>query len=220
MLLGNCYFDDRVLNDPEQNVWVRMNDGIATVGINTILAWLGGAVKAVTFREVGATIERGRSLGSVESLRHFDVVRSPLSGTILEVNSKLRDAPTLLNKDQYGEGWFARIRPTAFAAESGYLKDSNSARAELEQKIGDLKIHCLSEFPDHEMFEIGTECSATLAKLDELLANVAPGQVVHLVTDDPTATIEMVRWSERTGNPVVEDEREGNLIHFLVRKTK
>ena len=218
MLLGNCYFDDRVLNDVENNVWVRMNDGVATVGINTILAWLGGAFKGVTFKEPGAQVERGMSLGSVESLRHFDVVRSPFSGPIVEVNSKLKENPELLNKDQYGEGWFARVRPSAYTEEVRHLRDTNSVRAELEKKIESLRIHCLSEFPDHEMFEIGTECSATLAKLDELLANVSPGQVVHLVTDDPTATIEMVRWSERTGYPVLEDEREGNLVHFLVRK--
>ncbi len=220
MLLGSCYFDDRVLNDVDYNVWVRTNDGIATVGINTILAWLGGAFKAVTFREVGAEVERGKSLGSVESLRHFDVVRSPFSGTIVEVNSKLVEDPALLNRDQYGEGWFARVRPSAYAAEVKFLGETNSVRVELEKKIEQLRIHCLSEFPDHEMFEIGTECSATLTKLDELLANVSPGQVVHLVTDDPTATIEMVRWSERTGYPVLEDKREGNLVHFLVRKAR
>jgi glycine cleavage system H protein len=222
VLLGNCYFDDRALNDVENNVWVRMNnsDGVATIGINTILAWMGGAFKAVTFRDVGIVVERGKSLGSVESLRHFDVVRSPISGTIAEVNPKLLEDPPLLNRDPFGAGWFAKVRPSSYASEAGYLKDTNTARPQLEEKIDQLRIHCLSEFPDHEMFEIGTECSATLAKLDELLANVSPGQVVHLVTDDPTATIEMVRWSERTGYPVVEDEREGNLIHFLVRKSR
>jgi glycine cleavage system H protein len=222
--LGNCYFDDRVLNDVENNVWVKMSssnaDGVATIGINTILAWMGGTFKAVTFRDVGTVVERGKSLGSVESLRHFDVVRSPLSGTIVEVNSKLREDPTLLNRDQYGAGWFAKVRPSSNSTEVAYLKDTSSARPALEEKIEKLRIRCLSEFPDHEMFEIGTECSATLAKLDELLENVSPGQVVHLVTDDPTASIEMVRWSDRTGHPVVEDEREGNLVHFLVRKSR
>jgi glycine cleavage system H lipoate-binding protein/TusA-related sulfurtransferase len=219
--LGNCYFEDRVLNDVENNVWAKMgSDGVATVGINTILAWMGGPFKTVTFRDVGAVVERGKSLGSVESLRHFDVVRSPLSGTILEVNSKLREDPRLLNRDTYAEGWFAKLKPSAYSTEVGYLSDTSSARPALERKIEQLMIHCLSEFPDHEMFEIGTECSAVLTKLDELLAHVSPGQVVHLVTDDPAASIEMVRWSDRTGHPVVEDEREGKLVHFLVRKSR
>jgi len=68
------------------------------------------------------------------------------------------------------------------------------------------------------MFEIGTECAAVLVKLNELLTQVAIGEVVHLVTDDPTAPIEMVRWSDETGQPVIDERREGTLFHFLVRK--
>src|SRR2546426_1046762 len=57
-----------------------------------------------------------------------------------------------------------------------------------------------------------------LAKLRELLTRVEVGAVVHLVTDDPTSPIEMVRWSDQTGQPVIDERREGNLFHFLVRK--
>jgi TusA-related sulfurtransferase len=68
------------------------------------------------------------------------------------------------------------------------------------------------------MFEIGTECAAVLVKLNELLTQVSVGEVVHLVTDDPTAPIEMVRWSDETGQPVIDERKEGPLFHFLVRK--
>ncbi|MDW0316232.1 MAG: sulfurtransferase TusA family protein, partial [Nitrososphaeraceae archaeon] len=75
-------------------------------------------------------------------------------------------------------------------------------------------------FPDHEMFEIGVECSATLAKLDELLKKTPPGEVIHLVSDDPTADIEMLRWSEDKGQSLLETRKEGNLFHFIVKKTR
>src|SRR2546427_212241 len=65
---------------------------------------------------------------------------------------------------------------------------------------------------------IGIECAAILVKLNELLTQVRVGEVVHLVTDDPTSPIEMVRWSDQTGQPVIDERREGNLFHFLVRK--
>ena len=68
------------------------------------------------------------------------------------------------------------------------------------------------------MIEIGTECAAVLTKLNDLLVRIEPGEVVHIVSDDPTAPIEMVRWSDQTGQPVIETRREGNLYHFLVRK--
>src|SRR5206468_3309088 len=60
--------------------------------------------------------------------------------------------------------------------------------------------------------------AAVLAKLNELLTRIEVGTVVHLVTDDPTSPIEMVRWSDQTGQPVIDERKEGNLFHFLVRK--
>jgi TusA-related sulfurtransferase len=68
------------------------------------------------------------------------------------------------------------------------------------------------------MFEIGTECAAVLVKLNELLAQIPVGDVVHVVTDDPTSPIEMVRWSDESGQPVIDERKEGSLFHFLVRK--
>ena len=89
----------------------------------------------------------------------------------------------------------------------------------LTKQIAALHIRCFAAFPDYEMFEIGVECAAVLVKLNELLVEVPLGEIVHLVTDDPTSPIEMVRWSDETGQPVIDQRREGPLFHFLVRKT-
>jgi TusA-related sulfurtransferase len=48
----------------------------------------------------------------------------------------------------------------------------------------------------------------------------AIGEIVHVVSDDPTADIEMVRWSDETGQEVLESREEGNLMHFIVKKVK
>jgi TusA-related sulfurtransferase len=69
------------------------------------------------------------------------------------------------------------------------------------------------------MFEIGIECAATLSKLDDLISGIESGQIIHLVSDDPTADIEMIRWSEQTGQRLMETRREENLLHFLIQKT-
>jgi glycine cleavage system H lipoate-binding protein/TusA-related sulfurtransferase len=220
VIIGKCYFDDSVLNDVENNVWVRMNGDVGIVGINSILAWMGGAFRTVSLPSPGTLVGRGKNLGSLESARHFDVVRSPLSGTVVEANERLLENPRLLNKDPYGEGWFVKIMASNYPEEARFLSDTLSVRDQMLEKITQLRIHCLREFPDYEMYEIGTECSAVLARLDEVVATSSMGDVIHLVTDDPTATIEMVRWSDRTGNSVAEDEPEGRLAHFLVKKTK
>jgi len=79
-------------------------------------------------------------------------------------------------------------------------------------------VHCYAALPDYELFEIGTECAAVLVKLNELLARIEAGDVVHLVSDDWTAPVEMQNWSSMTGQPIIETRREGNLYHFLIRK--
>jgi TusA-related sulfurtransferase len=83
-----------------------------------------------------------------------------------------------------------------------------------------LHVRCFAAFPDHQMFEIGVECAATLTKLGELISKIPQGEVVHLVSDDLSADFEMIRWSEETGQKLLETRREGNLFHFIVKKVK
>ena len=87
-------------------------------------------------------------------------------------------------------------------------------------QIRALRVHCFAAFPDYDLIEIGTECAAVLTKLDDLINRIEPGEVVHIVSDDSTAPIEMVRWSDRANQPVLETRKEGALYHFLVRKTR
>ena len=70
------------------------------------------------------------------------------------------------------------------------------------------------------MFEIGIECAATLTKLGELLSKVQIGEVVHIVSDDTSADLEMIRWTEENGQELLEIRKEDNLFHFIVKKAK
>ena len=46
---------------------------------------------------------------SVESVKAASDIFSPMSGQVIEVNSKLEDNPALINKDCYGKGWIAKV---------------------------------------------------------------------------------------------------------------
>jgi len=221
VIISNCRFADDVLYDSASNTWVRLEeDGTATVGINTILAWLGGPIDSVSFKPVGTVVEKGKALGAIESPRHFDTVRSPITGRVLEMNEALAGNPRLLNRDPYGGGWFAKLEPLNRQQEMAMVKSPALARGDLQARIVELKIRCFAEFPDNEMYEIGTECSAVLVRLGELLSSSPTGTVVHLVSDDAASEIEMIRWSDRTGNQVLETRKEGNLMHYVVKKTQ
>jgi glycine cleavage system H protein len=97
--------------------------------------------------------------------------------------------PRAMTGSLYGDGWFARVRPSDLAADRGSLVRLPAGRENFSRQIAALRVRCFAAFPDYEMFEIGTECAAVLVKLNELLARSPVGEVVHLVTDDPTAPI-------------------------------
>jgi len=217
LIISTCRFADDVLYDVEGHTWARFEGNVATVGIDTVLAWMAGGFNSVSFKAVGTFVERGKALGAVEGPRHFDTVRSPVTGRIVAINELLAGNPRLLNHDPYSGGWFAKVEATK-PDEKRLLRPASMARGDLQSKIEELKVRCFADYPDHEMFEIGTECSAVLVRLDELLATSPPGTVVHLVSDDPTSEIEMIRWTDRTGNLLLETRREGTLVHYIVKK--
>ena len=218
MKILDCEFPERLLYDVENNVWAELEGETARVGVNAIIGWLSGRIASVSFKERGESVSRGRSLGAIEGPRHFDVVRSPLTGEILEYNGAVKERPMLLNRDPYRAGWFAKVRPLRLLEEAKFLKDVSSAKEELERRLKEMRIHCFAEFPDLEMFEIGVECSAVLVRLNELIAGAQIGAVVHVVSDDPTAEIEMARWSDETGNEVLESRFDNSVYHFIVKK--
>ena len=90
----------------------------------------------------------------------------------------------------------------------------------LDRRLEQLGVRCFAEFPDIEMYEIGSECAGVLVKLDDLMARSPAATVVHLVTDDVTSEVELIAWSERSGDELVEVRKEGNLFHFIVRKAR
>jgi glycine cleavage system H lipoate-binding protein/TusA-related sulfurtransferase len=217
MEIRNCVFDDAALYDVENHVWLKPSGEDLLMGVDAVILWLSGPLHSVTLPKPGDVLQRGRVFGSLESARHFDVIRSPVSCIIKEINSNVLLNPLAVNKDPYNSGWLARVSPLNMD-ELKLLKKAEEASSQLEQLIDTFRIHCFKEFPDQELYEIGVECSAALVRLNDLLARSEPGTVVHIVTDDPLADIEMVRWADQTGNILVESRTEGNLKHFLVKK--
>ena len=90
--------------------WVRIKDGIGTVGITHHAQSELGDVVFVDLPKLGATVHARDAFGSVESVKAVSEVYSPISGEIVEVNPILNDRPEAVNVDPYGEGWMVRIK--------------------------------------------------------------------------------------------------------------
>ena len=97
------------------------------VGITDYAQDALGDVVFVQLPEVGSAVEAGGPLGEVESTKSVSDIYAPVSGTVVEVNNELGDAPQRLNEDPYGEGWICVIDPADAAAVDGLL-DANGYR--------------------------------------------------------------------------------------------
>src|SRR5919112_4816937 len=212
MKIDNCSFPEGLLYDTENFVWIRNKEKTVTIGITVIIASIAGKLSSIKLKPVGIKLEKGKSCGALEGIKYFGVVRTPISGAIVQVNNSLMDKPKLANDFPYTEGWFVKIKPSNMG-DLKSLETIENCHDKMSLAIQKLRVRCFAAFPDYEMFEIGVECSATLAKLDELIEKIPAGEVIHLVSDDPTADLEMIRWSEERRQPLLEMRNEGNLFH-------
>jgi glycine cleavage system H protein len=89
--------------------WVRIEGNKAVIGVTDYAQDALGDVVYVDIPNVGANASSGDTVSEVESTKSVSDIFAPLSGTIVEVNQDLANAPELLNVDPYGEGWICVI---------------------------------------------------------------------------------------------------------------
>jgi glycine cleavage system H protein len=111
--------------------WARREGDRVRVGITDFAQDALGDVVFVELPKAGTTLEKGGPLGEVESTKSVSQVYSPISGTVVEVNSELADAPERLNQEPYGAGWLVVIEP-ADPGELDGLLDAAGYRATTE----------------------------------------------------------------------------------------
>jgi glycine cleavage system H protein len=112
----------------KEHEWVKVDGDTATVGISPYAQEQLGDVVFVELPEIGKTIEKGKEMAVVESVKAASEVYAPIGGEVVEVNSALTDAPATVNEDALGKGWFARIK-LANKAELDGLMDEAAYKA-------------------------------------------------------------------------------------------
>jgi len=94
----------------EEHEWVKVEGEIGIVGITDFAQNELSDIVYVELPEVGKNIKKGEVIATVEAVKTVADVYSPISGEIVEVNEKLKDEPSIINNDPYGEGWIAKIK--------------------------------------------------------------------------------------------------------------
>jgi glycine cleavage system H protein len=98
------------LHYTKEHEWVRVEQDIGVVGITDHAQKELGDIVYVDLPKVGSTVEQGKSLGSVESVKAVSDIYAPVSGEVIEVNDELATAPEKLNEDPHGAAWLVKIR--------------------------------------------------------------------------------------------------------------
>ncbi|HKW99640.1 MAG TPA: glycine cleavage system protein GcvH [Bryobacteraceae bacterium] len=97
----------------KEHEWIRAEGDVGTIGITDHAQKELGDIVYVDLPKVGARVEQGKSLGSVESVKAVSDIYSPVSGEVIEFNETLAQAPEKLNQDPHGAAWLVKIRLSA-----------------------------------------------------------------------------------------------------------
>jgi glycine cleavage system H protein len=117
----------------EDHEWIRMeSEDVAVVGITHFAQEQLGDIVFIELPEVGRRVTNREEAAVIESVKAAADCKSPLGGTVVEVNRALEDEPGKVNRDPYGEGWFFKIR-VANPGELASLMDEAAYQASVDK---------------------------------------------------------------------------------------
>jgi len=89
--------------------WISLEGDVATIGITDFAQRELGDIVYVEVESIGKALEAGAVFGTVEAVKTVSDLFLPVSGTIIELNPALANAPELVNTDPYGKGWMIKM---------------------------------------------------------------------------------------------------------------
>jgi len=100
------------INNTPNHFWIsESNDGLITLGLSDFFQKQIGNINSVTIKDsVGVTIKTGKTLGLVKAKNYSAILKYPLSGSIVKVNTVSKN-PKLINDSPYDDGWLIVLKP-------------------------------------------------------------------------------------------------------------
>lgn len=93
-----------------EHTWLKVEGDNATIGITEFAQSELGEIVYVDLPNIGNTYKQDEVFGTVEAVKTVSDLFLPVTGEIIETNSKLNTEPTLVNSDPFGEGWMIKIK--------------------------------------------------------------------------------------------------------------
>ncbi|MCX7568945.1 glycine cleavage system protein GcvH [Tumebacillus sp. DT12] len=116
----------------KEHEWVRVEGNRAYIGITDFAQSELGDIVFVELPEVGTTLTANETFGTVESVKTVSDLYAPISGTIVEVNTELNDAPEKVNEQPYEGAWMLVVE-VSDASELDNLLSSDDYTAHINK---------------------------------------------------------------------------------------
>ena len=98
-----------ILRYTDDHEWARLDGNTVTVGITEFAQDQLGELVFVELPTIGGAVTQGDEAAVIESVKAAGEVKSPVGGTIMEINESLVDTPEKVNEDPMGEGWIYKV---------------------------------------------------------------------------------------------------------------
>lgn len=95
----------------ETDEWAKVEGDLVVVGVTDYAQKKLKDIVGVVFEEIGKKVNKGDIVAELESIKSRAEVYAPITGKIIEVNTRLEEEPDLVNSDPYGKGWLVKIKP-------------------------------------------------------------------------------------------------------------
>jgi glycine cleavage system H protein len=115
---------DRLYNS--DGTWVKEEGGRVRIGISDFIQQRSGDIAFADVQPLGTELTPADLIVNIETIKVDMDVSSPISGTILEINPHMDEAPEVINQDPYGEGWILMVEPSNWEAEKAQLLDAQT----------------------------------------------------------------------------------------------
>ena len=118
----------------ESGLWVQQEEGVARLGLSDFVQQRNGDIAFANLPDVGSVLDAGDEIASIETVKVNISLPSPMSGTVVEVNSVLQDSPEFINQDPYGKGWVVVLQAKNPEQETSKLLDAEAYSSIVKQQ--------------------------------------------------------------------------------------
>ncbi|MEE9125764.1 MAG: glycine cleavage system protein H [Planctomycetota bacterium] len=112
----------------------RVRVGIDSIGLESL-----GELAYVALKEVGTTVLRGESIGTLEAAKMTTIIAAPVSGTVSKCNDAVLQDPLLVNGDPYDGGWLVEIDPANWERDAAELVSGEGIQAWVAAEVERLR---------------------------------------------------------------------------------